>query len=285
MSLYDIPEMLTVFSGPEGAARADEHPQPYTPRNMGGPCDLQGTPLPTPISVTQNPILPAETVVDKLPSNYKQNAASLSVLSLLGVAHQLELHLARPPQELYMTLAIVRSALQKLHSIADCQAPDQEQQQQQQQKAGLMESIVAQQVTGLLFEAYNGTFCSEPGPQRYDPMYTAPGGNELHGASALGIGPSTALHHVDEDDRRAIQAVVVQRQVKRALAVLQRLRRRNKTSSKPQGGMGGASSGGTSIDEEAMTGVMAASKLSLEDAERRLIDLAEMLQKYADLNL
>lgn len=280
MSLYDIPEILRIFPGPEDAIPAE---QPHTPRIMGGPYDIQGTPLPTPISINHNPTLPDETAVEKLPSNNKRNAASLSVLSLLGVAHQVELHIARPPHDLYMTVGIVRSALQRLDSITECQSTDQEH-QHQQHKAGLMESVVVQQVTDLLFEAFNIAFCSETNSQHNDHMYTATGGQEFPGASALDLGTSTALHHVDEDDRRAIQAVVVQRQVKRALSVLQRLRRRNKAISRKRGGIGGASSG-TISNEETMTGVTAASELSLDNAECRLMDLSEMLQKYADLNL
>ncbi|RYP13123.1 hypothetical protein DL767_010882 [Monosporascus sp. MG133] len=213
--------------------------------------------------------------------NYPQRAPDRGISTmqpLLHTAHQLELDVARSHHDLYATLNIVKLAMQELQSAVEHlqRRPDLE-----RARAELMVCVVAHQVTELLVESCRLALGNK------DKMRRQSTGSSIIGSAIRASGdmqsPPTEsglpLGHpfqMDDDDRRAMEVVMVQRQVKRGLAVARWLR--------------ATRAAGIAAHEGERDGVLAnvndisALALEMTEVERRLTRLANILREEADLN-
>ncbi|KAH7303241.1 hypothetical protein B0I35DRAFT_415319 [Stachybotrys elegans] len=163
---------------------------------------------------------------------------------LLQIAQQLDQYVV---QDLYMTLNVVKLAVQELRAAF-------ERHQYCLARAALMACVIVHQVTDMLSEC-----CHIKSARRQSIGSSISAGRGLIGSpdSTLALGHAFQM---DDDDRRAMQAVMVQRQVKRVLAVARWLRTLGDNQGKPPASM----------------------SVELTQVERRLERMANMLQKEAE---
>ncbi|KAK7746482.1 hypothetical protein SLS53_002441 [Cytospora paraplurivora] len=305
LSMCDFSEMLPMFPGTDADAASRHDPQPPSPGTQylkngldgngyldntelssGHELGVQIASIPTPMSLgLGHRSCPQGEMMGLGPRTPTQNIAAVSILPLIEIAHQLEVHIARQSQDLYVTLGIVRSALQELQVVTDRKPPH------QQRQTGWMECVVANQISDLLGEACDLTVGPEATTSPQQRSRVASDGRGF-GSGAFGLGTAAALNQVDENDRRAMQAVMVQRQVKRATAVVQRLRSQKKTliaggqhAVVDDIGNGSDESGSKGNIDELTLQQASPSVLGLADVEHRLDGLVETLKKYADIGL
>ncbi|RYO97035.1 hypothetical protein DL765_011333 [Monosporascus sp. GIB2] len=197
---------------------------------------------------------------------------------LLQTAHQLELDVARSHHDLYATLNVVKLAMQELQSAVEHlqRRPDLE-----RARAELMVCVVAHQVTELLVESCSLALGNKDKTRRQSTgssiiSSAIRASGDMHSSPTESGLPLGHPFQMDDDDRRAMEVVMVQRQVKRGLAVARWLRATR-------------AAGIAAHDRErdgALANVNDISALALEmaEVERRLTRLANILREEADIN-
>ncbi|RYP04564.1 hypothetical protein DL764_004372 [Monosporascus ibericus] len=197
---------------------------------------------------------------------------------LLHTAHQLELDVARSHHDLYATLNVVKLAMQELQSAVEHlqRRPDLE-----RARAELMVCVVAHQVTELLVESCSLALGNKDKTRRQSTgssiiSSSIRASGDMHSSPTESGLPLGHPFQMDDDDRRAMEVVMVQRQVKRGLAVVRWLR--------------ATRAAGIATHEGERGGVLAnvndisALAIEMTEVESRLTRLANILREEADLN-